>query len=138
MGEFNKARSFASTLGKTSVDPRLVTILQQAASLSPYNVSATSGVRAYNPKTGTTNHPGGFAVDIRLIDPATGYDAIAEADMVVEAVAEDLDLTETALRAWVKRFDIDAGKGPPGALTTIEREELAQLRRGRQAAENGA
>ncbi len=40
-----------------------------------------------------------------------------------------LDLTETALREWVKRADIDAGKGPPEALTTAEREELARLRR---------
>jgi transposase-like protein len=50
-------------------------------------------------------------------------------DRSIGKVAEDLDLTETALRAWVKRSDIDPGKGPPGALTTIEREELAQLRR---------
>jgi transposase len=44
-------------------------------------------------------------------------------------VAADLDLTETALREWVRRADIDAEKGPPGALTTEEREELARLRR---------
>jgi len=47
----------------------------------------------------------------------------------VPDVARELDLTETALREWVKRADIDAGKGPPGALTTTEREELATLRR---------
>jgi transposase len=40
-----------------------------------------------------------------------------------------LDLTETALREWVKRADIDAGKGPPEELTTAEREEMARLRR---------
>ena len=50
-------------------------------------------------------------------------------DRSIGKVAEDLDLTETALRAWVKRADIDAGAGPPGALTTVEREELTQLRR---------
>jgi transposase len=50
-------------------------------------------------------------------------------DRSVRQVADDLDLTETALRAWVKRADIDAGNGPPGALTTAEREELAKLRR---------
>ena len=44
-------------------------------------------------------------------------------------VARDLDLTETALREWVRRAAIDAGNGPPGALTTEERAELAQLRR---------
>ena len=44
-------------------------------------------------------------------------------------VARELDLTETALREWVKRAKIDSGKGPPGALTTAEREELTKLRR---------
>ena len=50
-------------------------------------------------------------------------------DRSVTQVAVDLDLTETALREWVRRADIDAGNGPPGALTTAEREELAKLRR---------
>src|SRR5579872_6915995 len=45
------------------------------------------------------------------------------------AIAKELDLTETALRDWVKRADIDEGKGPPGALTTAEREELTKLRK---------
>ena len=44
-------------------------------------------------------------------------------------VAADLGLTETAVREWVKRDAIDAGQGPPGALTTAEREELVRLRR---------
>jgi transposase-like protein len=47
----------------------------------------------------------------------------------VGEVARDLDLTETALRRWVQRAEIDAGRGPVGALTTDEREELAQLRK---------
>jgi transposase len=50
-------------------------------------------------------------------------------DRTVAQVAVDLDLTETALRGWVKRADIDAGNGPPGALTSDERAELTQLRR---------
>lgn len=50
-------------------------------------------------------------------------------DRSIGQVARDLDLTETALREWVRRADIDAGKGPPGALTTTEREELSRLRR---------
>ena len=50
-------------------------------------------------------------------------------DRTVTQVATDLDLTETALREWVKRADIDAGNGPPEALTTAEREEMARLRR---------
>jgi transposase len=45
----------------------------------------------------------------------------------VGAVARDLDLTETALREWVKRVRADRTKGRTG-LTTVEREELARLR----------
>lgn len=50
-------------------------------------------------------------------------------DRTITQIATDLDLTETALREWVKRADIDAGNGPPEALTTAEREEMARLRR---------
>jgi transposase-like protein len=50
-------------------------------------------------------------------------------DRSVGQVARDLDLTETALREWVKLAEVDAGKGPPGALTTAERDELTRLRR---------
>ncbi len=50
-------------------------------------------------------------------------------DRTIRQVADDLDLTETALRAWVKQADVDAGNGPAEALTTAEREELARLRR---------
>jgi transposase len=44
-------------------------------------------------------------------------------------LARELDLTETAVREWIKQADVDAGKAPNGALTTAEREELARLRR---------
>ena len=47
----------------------------------------------------------------------------------VPKVARDLDLTETALRHWVKQADIDEGHGPEGALTTEEKEEVRRLRR---------
>src|SRR5215216_6137401 len=50
-------------------------------------------------------------------------------DRSIGQVAKDLDLTEGALRDWVKRADIEVGKGPPGALTAAEREELARLRK---------
>jgi transposase len=46
----------------------------------------------------------------------------------VGAVARDLDLTETALREWVKRARADRSNGRTG-LTTAEREELARLRK---------
>jgi transposase len=47
----------------------------------------------------------------------------------VGQVAADLDLTETALREWVKRAATDAGKSPPNVLTTAERDELSELRK---------
>jgi transposase len=47
----------------------------------------------------------------------------------IARVAADLDLTETSLREWVRRAEIEDGQGPPGALTQAEREELARLRR---------
>ena len=43
-------------------------------------------------------------------------------------MARDLDLTETALREWVKRARADRTHGRTG-LTTMEREELARLRK---------
>jgi transposase len=46
----------------------------------------------------------------------------------VGSVARDLDLTETALREWVKRARADRTHGKAG-LTTAEREELARLRK---------
>jgi len=47
----------------------------------------------------------------------------------IPQVARDLDLTESALRAWVKQADIDEGHGPEGALTTEEKAEIRRLRR---------
>ena len=43
-------------------------------------------------------------------------------------VAKDFDLTETAVREWLKQAERDAGTGD-GGLTTSEKEELARLRR---------
>jgi transposase-like protein len=46
----------------------------------------------------------------------------------VGQVARELDLTETAVREWLKRADLDAGRRSDG-LTTAERDELRRLRR---------
>jgi len=46
----------------------------------------------------------------------------------VGQVARELDLTETAVREWIKRADLDAGRRSDG-LTTTEGEELRRLRR---------
>ena len=53
---------------------------------------------------------------------------VREVGNVVQ-VARDLDLTDSALRQWVKQAEIDEGSGPADALTTDEKEELRRLRR---------
>ncbi len=47
----------------------------------------------------------------------------------INEVAADLGVSGESLRKWVQQAKIDAGQGPPGALTTEEREELRRLRR---------
>ena len=44
-------------------------------------------------------------------------------------VSSELELTETAVREWVKRADIDEKKDPNGPLTSEERAEVVRLRR---------
>jgi transposase len=46
----------------------------------------------------------------------------------VGQVACELDLTETAVRQWVRQADLDTGLRSDGP-TTLEREELRRLRR---------
>ena len=73
-----------------------------------------------------------WGCDGRPNAPAAG---VARGDRIVQLppgprqVARDLDRTETALREWVRLAEVEAGKGPPGALTSAEREELNRLRR---------
>jgi transposase len=50
-------------------------------------------------------------------------------DRTVAQVARDFDLTETAVREWVKQAERDDGSGGDGGLSTGERDELAALRR---------
>lgn len=44
-------------------------------------------------------------------------------------VAQELGLADSLVRAWVRQAEVDAGKGPAGALTTAEKEELSRLRK---------
>jgi transposase len=53
-------------------------------------------------------------------------EACQRGDRTIGQVARDFDLTETAVRSWVRQAEIDAG-GAPG-LASGEREELARLR----------
>jgi transposase len=49
-------------------------------------------------------------------------------DRSVGQVVKGFDLTETAVREWLKEAERDAGTGD-GGLTTSEKDELVQLRR---------
>ena len=55
-------------------------------------------------------------------------DACRRGDRSIGGVAKDFDLTETAVREWVRQADLDAGARNDG-LTSAERDELSQLRR---------
>ena len=50
-------------------------------------------------------------------------------DRTVAQVAKDFDLTETAVREWVKQAERDEGTRVDGGLTSDERAELVELRR---------
>src|ERR1700678_4328523 len=49
-------------------------------------------------------------------------------DRGVPQVAKDLDLTETALREWVKRAEVEAGKGPLDARACINQNKGASCK----------
>jgi transposase len=50
-------------------------------------------------------------------------------DRSIGQVARDFDLTETAVREWVRQAERDAGTRGDGGLTSAERQELSALRR---------
>jgi transposase len=53
---------------------------------------------------------------------------IRSSGKTVGQVTRELDLTETAVRQWVRQADLDAGRRSDG-LTSVERDELRRLRR---------
>ena len=53
-------------------------------------------------------------------------------DRSIGQVARDFDLTETAVREWVRQAERDAGTRGDGGLTSTERQELSALRRENQ------
>ncbi len=50
-------------------------------------------------------------------------------DRTIAQVAEDLDLTETALREWVKKADETSDDSRTEPLSEVERDELKELRK---------
>jgi len=55
--------------------------------------------------------------------PAPRPELIRKSGKSIGGVAHELDLAETAVRRWGHQAEIDAGRGPAGALTTAERNE---------------
>ena len=53
---------------------------------------------------------------------------IRSSGKTVGRVARELDLTETAVRQWVRQAELDTGRRSDG-LTSSERDELRRLRR---------
>ena len=56
-------------------------------------------------------------------------DLCQRGDRSAGQVAKDFDLTETAVREWVKQAGREAGTLQDGGLTSTERQELSELRR---------
>jgi transposase-like protein len=57
---------------------------------------------------------------------------IQTSDKSIGKLALELGIGETALRRWVEQAEVEAGRGPAGALKRSEREELTELRRENQ------
>lgn len=60
---------------------------------------------------------------------ASAVRLVLEEGRSVTSVAKSLDLVPSALGNWVNQAKNERGAGRPGALTSSERDELAQLRR---------
>jgi transposase len=54
---------------------------------------------------------------------------VLDGKSTVAEVARSLDIAPSVVGRWVKQAKVDAGKGPKDALSTAEKQELAQLRR---------
>lgn len=67
----------------------------------------------------------------RKFTPQQKADAVEMVRRVgsLSQVAQDLDLTPSALHRWVRQSEVDEGGGAGEALTTEEKQELQRLRR---------
>lgn len=54
---------------------------------------------------------------------------IKETGRSVGEVCREMDLSESAVRRWVEKFDVVQDSGSSGSLTDAERAELSRLRR---------
>lgn len=56
-------------------------------------------------------------------------DLVLKRGLSVAEASRDLGIYESSLSKWVRQAKVDQGKGPPGALTTEELQELRRLRK---------
>lgn len=60
---------------------------------------------------------------------ARAVDLVRSGGKTMPEVARDLGISVESLRHWIKRAEVDAGRGRPGELTSDEKAELQRLRR---------
>jgi transposase len=54
---------------------------------------------------------------------------VLDGGRTVPDVSKQHNLSESSVYHWIKQAQVDRGEGRAGALTTVEKEELSQLRR---------
>jgi len=62
-------------------------------------------------------------------DKAEAIQLVQRSGKSIGQLALELGIGETAVRRWVEQAEVEAGRGPEGALKRSEREELVELRR---------
>ncbi len=60
---------------------------------------------------------------------AEAVELFRQSDKSFSECSRDIGVSSKSLRQWVKQAEIDAGRGPEGALTSEERAELTRLKR---------
>ena len=73
--------------------------------------------------TGLSYYPQSYSDTTEIVE------LCGRGDRSIGQVARDFDLTETAVREWVRQAERDAGRHRDGGLTSAERQELSALRR---------
>ena len=103
----------------------------------PWNArTATSCATRLRASAALTSYPRRRArIDSRIATARSRGSSAADGPSTAKATRGALNQTHGiamaahVMKEAVARAKIDAGEGPPGALTTAERQELAQLRR---------
>ena len=54
---------------------------------------------------------------------------VKASDKPMSHLAKTVGVSAKSLREWERQTDADAGKGLPGVLTTVEKQELSTLKR---------